>query len=232
MSKSVLIKSSLAKKYWMALTGLFLCLFLVGHLVGNLQLFISGEEGKLQFNEYALFMTSNPAVKILSYLTYASILFHAIDGILLTVQNRKARPVGYAHSNPGANSAWYARSMAVLGTAILVFIVVHMQNFWWRMHFGDLPLDSAGNKDLYQVVMDFFNPSVNSTAFVPLLVYVLAMLALAYHLMHGFQSAFQSLGLRHKKYTPIVEKVGYAFAIIVPMAFASIPVYLFLTQQS
>lgn len=232
MSKSVLIKSSLAKKYWMALTGLFLCLFLVGHLVGNLQLFISGEEGKLQFNEYALFMTSNPAVKILSYLTYASILFHAIDGILLTVQNRKARPVGYAHSNPGANSAWYARSMAVLGTAILVFIVVHMQNFWWRMHFGDLPLDSAGNKDLYQVVMDFFNPSVNSTAFVPLLVYVLAMLALAYHLMHGFQSAFQSLGLRHKKYTPIIEKVGYAFAIIVPMAFASIPVYLFLTQQS
>ena len=232
MSKSVLIKSSLAKKYWMALTGLFLCLFLVGHLVGNLQLFISGEEGKLQFNEYALFMTSNPAVKILSYLTYASILFHAIDGILLTVQNRKARPVGYAHSNPGANSAWYARSMAVLGTAILVFIVVHMQNFWWRMHFGDLPLDSAGNKDLYQVVMDFFNPSVNSTAFVPLLVYVLAMLALAYHLMHGFQSAFQSLGLRHKKYTPIIEKVGFAFAIIVPMAFASIPVYLFLTQQS
>ena len=232
MSKSVLIKSSLAKKYWMALTGLFLCLFLVGHLVGNLQLFISGEAGKLQFNEYALFMTSNPAVKILSYLTYASILFHAIDGILLTVQNRKARPIGYAHSTPGANSAWYARSMAVLGTAILVFIVVHMQNFWWRMHFGDLPLDSAGNKDLYQVVMDFFNPSVNSTAFVPLLVYVIAMLALAYHLMHGFQSAFQSLGLRHKKYTPIIEKVSYAFAIIVPMAFASIPVYLFLTQQS
>lgn len=232
MSKSVLIKSSLAKKYWMALTGLFLCLFLVGHLAGNLQLFISGEEGKLQFNEYALFMTSNPAVKILSYLTYFSILFHAIDGILLTVANRKARPVKYANSNPGANSTWYSRSMAVLGTAILVFIVVHMQNFWWRMHFGDLPVDTAGNKDLYQVVMDFFNPAVNSTAIVAMLLYIVAMFALSFHLMHGFQSAFQSLGLRHKKYTPAIQKLGTAFAVIVPLAFAAIPVYLFLSQQS
>lgn len=232
MSKSVLIKSSLAKKYWMAATGLFLCLFLAGHLAGNLQLFISGEEGRLQFNEYALFMTTNPAVKILSYVTYFSILFHAVDGILLTLENRKARPVGYAYSNPGANSTWYSRSMAVLGTAILVFIVVHMQNFWYRMHFGDLPIDMNGNKDLYQVVMDFFNPAVNSTAIVALLIYVVAMGALAFHLMHGFQSAFQSVGLRHKKYTPIIEKIGFAFAVIVPLAFASIPVYLFLTQQS
>ena len=93
MSKSVLLNSSIAKKYWLALTGLFLCLFLAGHLAGNLQLFIPGEAGRLQFNEYALFMTTNPAVKVLSYVTYFSILFHAIDGILLTVQNRKARPV-------------------------------------------------------------------------------------------------------------------------------------------
>jgi succinate dehydrogenase / fumarate reductase, cytochrome b subunit len=232
MSKSVLIKSSLAKKYWMALTGLFLCLFLAGHLAGNLQLFMSTEEGRLQFNEYALFMTTNPAVKILSYLTYFSILFHAVDGIMLTIENRKARPVGYAHSNPGANSTWYSRSMAVLGTAILVFIVVHMQNFWYRMHFGELPIDASGNKDLYQVVMDFFNPAVNETAIVSLLIYVVAMAALSFHLMHGFQSAFQSIGLRHKKYTPIIEKIGFAFAVIVPLAFAAIPVYLFLTQQS
>ena len=90
MAKSALLKSSLAKKYWMALTGLFLCLFLVGHLIGNLQLIYSDA---LHFNQYALFMTTNPAVKVLSYLTYASIIFHAIDGIVLTVQNQKARPV-------------------------------------------------------------------------------------------------------------------------------------------
>ena len=102
MAQSALLKSSIAKKYWMALTGLFLCLFLAGHLAGNLQL-IFGDA--LQFNQYALFMTTNPAVKLLSYLTYFSILFHAVDGIMLTIQNKKARPIAYAKSNPAANSS-------------------------------------------------------------------------------------------------------------------------------
>ena len=126
MAKSALLKSSLAKKYWMALTGLFLCLFLAGHLAGNLQL-IFGDA--LQFNQYALFMTTNPAVKLLSYVTYISILFHAIDGILLTIQNKKARPIGYAKENPGANSAWASRNMAVLGTIVLVFIAIYSTCF-------------------------------------------------------------------------------------------------------
>ena len=138
MAKSALLKSSIAKKYWMALTGLFLCLFLAGHLAGNLQL-IFGDA--LQFNEYALFMTTNPAVKILSYLTYISILFHAIDGFLLTYQNAKARPIKYAKTNPSANSSFSSRNMAVLGTIVLVFIVTHMVNFWAKMHFDkNMPL--------------------------------------------------------------------------------------------
>jgi len=113
MAKSALLKSSLAKKYWMALTGLFLCLFLVGHLAGNLQL-IFGDASA--FNEYALFMTTNPAVKVLSYVTYISILFHAIDGIVLTIQNKKARPIGYAKNNAASNSSFSSRNMAILGT--------------------------------------------------------------------------------------------------------------------
>jgi succinate dehydrogenase / fumarate reductase cytochrome b subunit len=132
MAKSALLKSSIGKKYWMALTGLFLCLFLIGHLIGNLQL-IFGDA--LQFNEYAVFMTSNPAVKLLSYLTYFSILFHAVDGILLTIQNRKARPIKYAKEKPETNTIWASRNMAVLGTLILIFIATHMVNFWGRMHF-------------------------------------------------------------------------------------------------
>ena len=138
MAKSVLLKSSIAKKYWMALTGLFLCLFLAGHLAGNLQL-IFGDA--LQFNEYALFMTTNPAVKILSYVTYISILFHVIDGFLLTYQNVKARPIGYVKTSPSANSSFSSRNMAVLGTLVLVFIVTHMINFWAKMHFDEkMPL--------------------------------------------------------------------------------------------
>jgi len=274
MSKSVLLKSSLAKKYWMAFTGLFLCLFLVGHLLGNLQLFMTGEAGRLQFNQYAYFMTTNPAVKILSYVTYISILFHAIDGFLLTYQNRKARPQQYAHTQRNANSKWYSRNMAILGTILLVFIATHMVNFWAKMHFSEMPLHTfktevqgqkmelymnvnqsilpveqveakngtelyykdtnikAGTayKDLYTIVMNFFDAKVNNMALVMVLIYTFAMLAMSFHLMHGFQSAFQSLGANHKSYMPLIKKAGYAFAILVPAGFASLPIYLFISQ--
>ncbi len=140
MAKSAFLKSSIAKKYWMALTGLFLCVFLVGHLVGNLQLIFADA---LAFNLYALFMTTNPAIKILSYVTYISIIFHAVDGIYLTIQNRKARPIKYAMNKPERNTVWASRNMAVLGTIILVFIVTHMVNFWAVMHFKkDMPLQT------------------------------------------------------------------------------------------
>ena len=125
MSNSAVLSSSIAKKYWMALTGLFLCLFLVGHLIGNLQLiFKVGEEGRKAFNEYAYFMQTNIFIKIMSYITYISILFHAVDGILLTIQNKKARPINYAYNNQAANTATPARMMAILGSIILIFIPI------------------------------------------------------------------------------------------------------------
>ena len=282
MAKSAFLKSSIAKKYWMALTGLFLCLFLSGHLAGNLQLIFSDAK---HFNEYALFMTSNPAVKILSYLTYISILFHAFDGILLTIQNKKARPIGYAKTD-GSSSSVSSRNMAVLGTIILVFIVTHMVNFWAVMHFDkNIPLmtkiiEVQGNKqffyvgtqagqffpieqvaketdktepgtmpkqfviknrtelyynqvdvkvadlykDLHKLTIDFFKHP--KTGLIATILYVLAMFTLAFHLLHGFQSAFQSLGLNNPKYTPAIKKAGAAFAIIVPLLFAIIPVYI------
>jgi succinate dehydrogenase / fumarate reductase cytochrome b subunit len=270
MAKSAILKSSIAKKYWMAFTGLFLCLFLSGHLAGNLQLIFSDA---LHFNQYALFMTTNPAVKILSYVTYISILFHAIDGIVLTIQNKKARPVAYAKTD-GSSSSFSSRNMAVLGTVILVFIVTHMVNFWAVMHFdknmplqtitiaqagqqqefylttdgGYLPkaqvdqqmvkienrtefFDAAANvkikegyKDLHKITIAFFKDP--KTGLIATILYVLAMFTLAFHLLHGFQSAFQSLGLSNPKYTPIIKKFGTAFAIIVPLLFAIIPVYI------
>jgi len=252
-----LIKSHTVKKYWMGATGLFLCLFLTGHLAGNLQLFLDGYEGRLQFNEYAVFMTTNPAVQVLSYLTYFSILFHAIDGVVITINNRKARPEGYAYSKPSANSLWSSRNMGILGTVIFVYIVIHMQNFWYEYKFGetpymmsedgDAPLLTDGTvvkggmiengevikageslglamRDLYAIVIESFQQ--------PILVafYVLGMIAIAFHLIHGFQSGFQSLGLKNRKYGPLIDKVGYAFAIAVPLLFAVIPVYLFLVK--
>lgn len=267
MAKSALLKSSIAKKYWMALTGLFLCLFLVGHLAGNLQLIFGTP---LQFNEYALFMTTNPAVKILSYVTYLSILFHAIDGIMLTIQNKKARPVGYAKTNASANSGFASRNMAVLGTLILVFIVTHMVNFWAKMHFDkNMPLQETvvespmggeivlynttngsyvekastevrnrtelyntqlnlkmgeGYKDLHKITIDFFKDS--KYGLIATISYTLAMLVLAFHLWHGFQSAFQSLGVNNSKWTPAIKFIGKAFSVVVPLLFAIIPLYI------
>ena len=138
MAQNGILKSSLAKKYAMAATGLFLCLFLVGHLAGNLQLFTAASDGGRQFNEYAKFMTTFPAVKVLSYLTYLSVLFHLVDGVVLSIQNRKARPVRYAMERASTNANWSSRNMMLLGTIVLVFLVTHMQNFWWQMHFGEV----------------------------------------------------------------------------------------------
>ena len=229
MSNTGILKSSLAKKYVMALTGLFLCLFLVGHLGGNLQLLVkTGAEGQQAFNEYAEFMTTFPLVKILSYLTYASVLFHVIDGVVLSMQNRKARPVGYVKENGAANAKWSSRNMGILGTIILVFIVSHMQTFWYKMHFGAMPMHN-GLKDLYTVVLEFFSPA-NSIGLIAVIGYVLAQAALAFHLSHGFQSGFQSLGIRHAKYTGMIERAGLAFSILVPALFAVIPVFLYVSQ--
>ena len=283
MAKSALLKSSIVKKYWMALTGLFLCLFLAGHLAGNLQLIFGTS---LQFNEYALFMTTNPAVKLLSYLTYISIIFHAIDGIMLTIQNKKARPIGYAKTD-GSSSSFASRNMAVLGTVILVFIATHMVNFWAKMHFDKnmplmvktieiqpgmpqdfyvgrsigqyYPVDQVGKegeviqaglpqkqlvikngtelynpqvnvkmgdlyKDLHKLTLDFFKDAKYGLFFT--IGYVLAMIALSFHLWHGFQSAFQSIGVNSSKLTPVIKFFRKAFAIIVPLLFAIIPVIL------
>jgi len=289
MSKSVLLKSSIAKKYWMALTGLFLCLFLVGHLLGNLQLFSGSEEGRRAFNEYAYFMTHNPLIKVMSYLTYFSILFHSIDGILLAVQNKKARPVAYAYNKPSANSSMASRNMAVLGSIILIFIVTHMANFWWKMKYSSTPMPlhtfevnvpgpmgatqaqeiyythnlnlipknaeivvkngtdiymkqmnvkvGEGYKDLHSLVYAFFGHDkskqgfpANENALFAMILYVLSMLVLTYHLMHGFSSAFQSLGARHPRYTKLIEGLGKGFAFVVPMLFALIPIYIYLTK--
>lgn len=222
MASSALLGSSLAKKYWMALTGLFLCVFLIAHLAGNLQLLDASPEGQLKFNAYAKFMTSFPLVKMVSYLLYASILFHAFDGILLSIQNRRARPIRYAYEKPNANSKWYSRQMALLGTLVMVFIIIHMKSFWYEMHWGQLGVDADGNKDLYTLVAASFSQSWYVA------IYVISMAVLAFHLLHGFQSAFQSLGLNHPRYTPMIKNVGVFFAVVVPIFFALIPVWMFI----
>ena len=224
-AKSALLKSSLAKKYWMSLTGLFLCLFLVVHLAGNLTLLQDPATAGPAFNVYTEFMTSFPLIKITSYLLYFSILFHAIDGVLiLTRENQKARPINYAYSKPERNSIWASRNMGILGTAILVFIVIHMSNFWFKYKFTELPLGPDGLPDMYSVVVSSFHTGWYTA------LYVLSMIVLGFHLWHGFASAFQTLGLNHPKYTPVIKAVGKIYSVVIPALFAIIPIYIFLNQ--
>ena len=169
-------------------------------------------------------MTTFPVVKILSYLTYASVLLHTVDGIMLARQNRAARPVGYVKENQSANASWASRKMALLGILTLFFIVVHMKSFWYEMHFGTLAIDANGNKDLWTLTVTAFEQWWY-TAF-----YVLALIALAFHLSHGAQSAFQTLGVNHPKYTPLIEKVMTAFAWLIPAGFIAVAVFLFVVQ--
>ncbi|PTM04145.1 MAG: succinate dehydrogenase [Bacteroidetes bacterium] len=229
MANSGLLGSSIAKKYWMSLTGLFLISFLIVHLLGNLQLLDLSAEGQEQFNIYAKFMTSFPLIKITSYFLYASIVFHAVDGIYLAIQNRKARPERYASYKPNRNSIWASRNMGLLGTIILAFIILHMSQFWYTMHWGEIGMDANGNKDLAAVVIKTYQDG--TAGLIMALLYVIAMAAVAFHLYHGFQSAFQTLGINHNRYTPLIKKVGAAFSIIVPLAYAIIPVFVLMAKN-
>lgn len=217
--------TSVAKKYWMALTGLFLILFLIVHLAGNLQLLDLSPEGRAAFNEYTVFMTTFPVVKVISYVLYLSILWHAVEGLWLTAQNRKARGSSYKNYNPGRNSLWASRQMGLLGTIILAFIIIHMGQFWYGYKFGEMPLDASGQKDMAEVVISTFSEGNMALLFV--LIYVVAMAAIAFHLWHGFESTFQSLGITAKTHKTL-QFVGRAYSLVVSLLFAVIPVYIYL----
>lgn len=208
----------------MALTGLFLIIFLVVHLIGNLQL-LKSDQGQA-FNIYAQFMTSNPLIIIISWVNYTMILLHIIWAIMLTRRNRASRgPEGYAVSRN--SSHWTSRNMGILGTFILIFLVIHLRSFWYEMHWGDIPTatyDGVVYKNLYEVV----NKAYANIGFVAL--YVVSMALLGFHLFHGFGSAFQTLGLNHLKYNSTIKNVGVGFSIVVPALFALIPVYMYLNQ--
>ncbi|WP_293930387.1 succinate dehydrogenase cytochrome b subunit [Sphingobacterium sp. UBA6645] len=259
MSKSKpVLTSSLGKKLIMSLTGLFLCTFLIVHLIGNLQLF--KDDAGYAFNNYAYFMTHFTPIKVVSYLLYASIIIHAVYALVLTTKNKAARPIGYNQYDGKASSAWNSRNMGILGTVLLVFIVTHMQNFWYQYKFGSTPyveyhtelatgnqdiisldeipaeydgykifvnegVETVQSKDLYkQVAVAFQNPFLVG-------LYLLGMAALSFHLIHGFQSAFQTIGFNHKRYVGIIKWIGiWIFGIIIPIAFAAMPLYFYFVK--
>lgn len=219
-----LLTSSIGRKVIMSLTGLFLCSFLIVHLIGNFQLLVG--DGGEAFNTYAYFMTHNPLIKFTSYGLYAMILLHAIQGIILYLANKKKSGgnIGSKYAvSTYKNGSWGSKNMALLGTFILFFICIHMGDFWWKMKMDDLPMLTYDGYD--EPIADLYGRV--SAAFNELwivIVYLIGLIALAFHLIHGFGSAFQTLGLRHKKYTPMINGIGVVFSVAVCLGFAVIPV--------
>ena len=216
-----LFSSSLGRKLLMALTGLFLISFLAVHLAGNLQLL--KDDGGQAFNIYSEFMGHNPVIQTISKVNFSLIAIHIIWAIIITRKNRAARGSSYAINNK--SSHWTSRNMGILGTIVLIFLVVHLRHFYAELHWGSVPkvvYDGQEVADAYTLVSYWFAKEWYAG------LYVVCMVGLAFHLWHGFSSAFQTLGLNHVKYNPVINFVGRAFAIIVPALFALIPILMFL----
>ncbi|CAM4258486.1 succinate dehydrogenase / fumarate reductase cytochrome b subunit [Pedobacter westerhofensis] len=209
--------SSIGKKLIMGITGLFLILFLIVHCFINSLIFLN--DGGLVFNLGANFMATNWLIRGSEVILMLGLIVHAVQGLRLTFQNQAARPVKYAVNNGNANSKWYSRSMGLLGTLLLIFLIVHLSNFWVVSRFTGIPTEDAnGRENLYAVMQQAFQ---NIWLVV---LYELAMVSLAYHLLHGFASAFQTLGWNHRKYSPLIKGVGVWYSIIISLLFAAMPV--------
>ncbi|HET6227424.1 MAG TPA: succinate dehydrogenase, partial [Bacteroidia bacterium] len=172
-TKRTFLQSSIGKKLVMGLTGFFLISFLVVHCLLNSFIFFN--DGGLLFNEGAKFMAENPIIRIMEIVLFIGLILHMVQALALTRQNQKARPVKYAVTNGKANSKWYSRSMGILGSLLLIFLVVHLANFWVKSRFTGLPGEDAnGNENLYAVMLEVFkNPIVIG-------VYLLGVFSLAF----------------------------------------------------
>jgi succinate dehydrogenase / fumarate reductase, cytochrome b subunit len=209
---STTLQSTLGKKLIMGVTGLFLVSFLLVHCGINACIFVN--DGGVTFNAAADFMSNNFFIRTAEIGLFIGLLAHIVDGLLLWAQNKKSRPVAYAQVS-STNSTWYSRSMGLLGTILLLFLVLHLKHFWVVSRFTD---HIEQGETLFAEMKEVFESPII------VLIYVLGCLSLAYHLLHGFQSAFQTLGFNHPKYAGFIKAVGAGFAIIVPLVFAAMPV--------
>ena len=201
----------------MAFTGLFLITFLIVHAGINSCIFLN-DNGQT-FNEVAHFMSHNWIVRFLEVGLFAGLILHIIQGLMLWKQNKAARPVGYYQNKPEKNSTWYSRSMGILGTLLLLCLVMHLAHFYVgtkvALYSGDAP------HNLYEEMQEVFSE------WWIVALYMAGVIALFWHLFHGFQSAFQTFGINHKRYTPIIKTLGSAYSVIITLLFALMPLAMF-----
>ena len=211
--------SSIVRKFIMALSGLFLIIFLITHLVINSLTLASSKD---LFNEAAHFMATNPIIYAMQYVLALGFIIHIGMGIKLTIQNKRARSQEYVYNKMSKNTDLSSRSMIVSGGLVIVFLALHLRDYFYQMKFVGLP---EGTTDYYLVVNLFTNPYYTA-------VYVIAFIVLGIHLNHGFKSAFQSMGANHKKYNPLIKIVSTAYSIVIALGFSTIAIFHFINQSS
>lgn len=217
MSKGIL-SSSVGRKFIMGLSGFFLITFIAVHLLINFFSLGLGWDGKELFNAGSHFMATNPLIQIMQYVLAAGFIIHIAMGIRLTLQNNAARPIKYAYNKPDENSSISSRSMIITGMLVLAFLVLHIKDFFIEIKFNDL----GGLPSDYDLLREVFS----NPLYVGL--YVLAFIALGIHLNHGFQSAFQTMGLNHKKYNPLIKAAGAIFCVVITLGFSSVALMHFI----
>ena len=216
MAKSVLLKSSIAKKVAMALSGLFLILFLAQHFFINSTSVFSPDT----FNAISHFMGNNPLVQfVIQPILIIGVIFHFIMGIVLEYQNNKARPINYVKNNGAANSSWTSRNMIISGLVVLAFMLLHFYDFWVpEMVYKYVEVNPLDATRYYPELIHKFESLVRTA------LYCVSCVLLSLHLWHGFNSSFQSVGFNNK-YSKSLHKLGYAFAIVVPVGFIFIALF-------
>lgn len=201
----------------MSLTGIFLSIFLIEHLAGNLLLL--KDDGGESFNAYAKFMGGNPIIRIMEVGLLGIILLHIINGIRLWLENRNARDKKYDTYKLSENTTFEARMMKVSAALVLLFLVVHLRKFWYPARFQN-------EHDIASLVYYTFQQPFY------VIFYLASLFVVGYHLRHGFQSAFQTLGIRIKTYQTIIEFIAVLFWLVIPIGFAVIPLYIYFFSGS
>jgi succinate dehydrogenase / fumarate reductase cytochrome b subunit len=211
-------QSSIFKKQVMGITGLMLCGFLIVHLLGNLLIFVGAEA----FNTYAHMLITNPLLIPAEIVLALIFLSHIFMAIKLTIENKKARPVPYySRQVSGRGSTFASSTMPATGMITLVFLILHI----WHIKFGPVytvTYSGVEMRDLYLLLIEYFSNPIY------VIWYVVAVIALGLHVSHGFWSAFQSIGFHHKTYTPKLQIIAKAYAILITVGFASLPIYCYL----
>ena len=231
MKWSEFFTSSVGKKFVMAVTGLFLIIFLIVHVTVNACIwavvFVPDDHGEV-FNKAAHWLGATLIPRILEIGLFLFFIIHIIQGYVLEIKNRQKRGIGYAVEMGSRDSAWYRKSMGLLGTIIFLFLLVHLADFWIPSRFGGLREvsypDSPGRiyHELYgKMVAVFRNKWI-------VVLYIIGCISLAWHLIHGFQSAFRTMGVSNHRYLKLINATGIGFAIIVSTVFAMMPVSMYL----